>query len=206
MPKLENSDKSWDSRVSDYNDIPCCIEMREMKLSELKKYDVFSMEENLEKINLGGYSSNYKLFKLNNDDKEHFYRLTSYFLERRDKKSTYFAYIPKISVLDKNFKILRSTKLSHLHQINGPFISNTRIQLIFSYNKSINPDHEYLLIHTNDKGLGSSAKINGYSYTTMNFAVLGGQVLVYENTTNVVEKWPFISPSGVLVLEETQSH
>ncbi len=199
LPKVENAEKSYSQRMATYNSQRCCKPMGELTVTDFDNELIFTMEENKDLISLNGQETNYMLFRVPESSETLYYGIRSFYIEHK------FAYIPKVSVLDKSFNVLGSTHPSYIQYQHQSLVwDDSHFWLYFSIENNKHSGVAYVVIHQQEE-LGSKFQITPKESSNIETTFINGQPISYSQNTTSFSFPTLVSPSGILVLQKLNS-
>ena len=199
LPQVAKAEKSFSERMATYKAKKCCKSMDELIVTEFDDEIIFTMEENENLISLDGKETNYMLFGVTERSEKLYYGIRSFYVDHK------FAFIPKVSVLDKTFNVLGSTHPSFIQYQHQSLVwDDSHFWLYFSIDNSKNSDVAYVVIHQQEE-LGSKFQISPRESTNIETTFINGQPISYSQNATSFSFPTLVSPSGILVLQKLNS-
>ena len=196
IPKGANSEKPYDLRVDTYEKKECCADLKGITPLTTSKTITATMEENDKLIKVGGLESPFLFIEIANKPQTYFYSIKSYYLRHE------FAFIPQVSVLDKNYNVIAQTDPDYIsYQHQTLVYDDSHFWMYFSIDTKTKPEAKYLLVHT-ASDFGSTFQVNLASQTNLQTTMIGNQPVSYAETSNAFAVKTKVSPSGVLQIDE----
>ena len=196
MPKTLGIQKNYQERVEHFNSQQCCMLLNELTITPLVDEISMTMDENKDLVTINGVKTNYMLFELPEKKGTYYYGLRSFYVEHK------FAYIPTITALDKEFKVMDSTHSSYIEYQHQSLVwDDSHFWLYFKFNTEANPKPKYFLVHFKEE-IGSKFQTIPRERTNVETTFINGQPISYAQNSTSFSFPTLVSPSGVLHLQK----
>ncbi|WP_339741032.1 hypothetical protein [uncultured Sunxiuqinia sp.] len=197
-PEIEGAIKTQNERLAHLNTLDCCVTPEMMSKEMLREETIhFTMLENSHTTDFNDFKSHYKLFDISKLSGTTYYKLVTYTQEKNTSPIQLF--LPKIYILDENYKILRESDPNHLSFVRWSIRGNNHFELFIKIDKQSSPNQKYILITASQVPYGEHIDYSR-TYNSFYTNIIGNQAYTVSEPKN--DSLSFItSPSGVLTIE-----